>query len=1091
MIPRCQIGKGVTGAVRYILGEGRHPETGQLRKLGPDQRSRVEWFGGVNFGFPIESREDADLARRIMEFDALNQTSRTRRCEMDCVHLSVNWRPGEKPTREQMEVAALDALKSIGMGNAKALFSAHNDEDYAHVHIVASKINPDTGRAYDLKGNYLLLSRWAEAYEEKFSGGIICLRRVEANRLRDAIAARNAGAVLALMTEQRATFTARDLERILRKQIKAPLARAQFGEAVLTQTDAVRLGSDDRAVRYSTRQVLEAEAHVLRAARELTDTGGHGAGDRARASVLSSAAFDGVSREQVLAVRHATGAESLALIDGQAGTGKSFTMAAIRQVYERERYTVIGLAPTNAVAQDMQQDGFAIARTVHAELFRLNNGRSHWDSRTVVMVDEAAMIDTRNMAMLTTHAYAAGAKLILVGDDRQLSSIQRGGMFGVLKDRYGAAELATVRRQHKHDDRRAAELMAEGNFHTALEIYDAKRAIHWTRTQPEARAALVAQWALDSAANRGKSRFIFAYTNDDVDRLNWAIRAVRKQRGELAREGRSFETSHGRTEFSPGDRIQFTGTDKPKGLFNGQAGTVRAIDGTTMTVTLDRRWDRVVAFDAAEFRDFRHGYAGTIYRGQGRTLDQTYLYHSEHWRSAPTYVALTRHRDKAELFVATNTAKDLKTLARQMARVDERRAASHFRRGNAEDGLRPLSPRELAARIAAPPFRRDPVVEARIERRNNDPGSDERKPTGDPGGRTRGAAGGEGTPPASGRTAHPRTDHGSLSSSREMGDGGSSSAPNPANTTERQRKPPARATENIVTPLHSSSQDGANRPFGMPEKQATEPFAEEALRTQQEREAEALRILQAQDERLQAFKRQKEREAEEAREKEKRLREGEARRAMDGDIASAQARYGIALAENYDIRDPYGSLARAAMHEYGAFHRQQERLRREIANERDPEQRRLLELRRNIEAHDYMAITSERLAGISAVIAGRENAPQALRDRESAAAYQARAKELREERTRLIEECERRSRDADRSRTVEPPVRQAEIAKANDNAREDALRARVSGRKEGEVELTDAKHAKIARLRAMESAYTKHDAEKQKQRERDGGGRSR
>ena len=79
-----------------------------------------------------------------------------------------------------------------------------------------------------------------------------------------------------------------------------------------------------------------------------------------------------------------------------------------------------------------------------------------------------------------------------------------------------------------------------------------------------------------------------------------------------------------------------------------------------------------------EFKDFRHGYAGTIYKGQGRTLDQTYLYHSEHWRSAASYVALTRHRDKAEVFVARNTAPTSKDLARQMARVDNRKAASHY-----------------------------------------------------------------------------------------------------------------------------------------------------------------------------------------------------------------------------------------------------------------------------------------------------------------------------------------------------------------------------------------------------------------------------
>ena len=88
-------------------------------------------------------------------------------------------------------------------------------------------------------------------------------------------------------------------------------------------------------------------------------------------------------------------------------------------------------------------------RTIHSELFALNNGRATWNRRTVVMVDEAAMIDTKLMAMLTAHAYDAGAKLILVGDDRQLSSIDRGGMFGALKDRYGAASLTEVRRQHE------------------------------------------------------------------------------------------------------------------------------------------------------------------------------------------------------------------------------------------------------------------------------------------------------------------------------------------------------------------------------------------------------------------------------------------------------------------------------------------------------------------------------------------------------------------------------------------------------------------------------------------------------------------
>ena len=181
--------------------------------------------------------------------------------------------------------------------------------------------------------------------------------------------------------------------------------------------------------------------------------------------------------------------------------------------------------------------------------------------------------------------------------------------------------------------------------------------------------------------------------------LNSALRQVRAQRGELS-DSQGFDTKHGRAEFAKGDRIQFTGTDKPQGIFNGQAGTVQAIDGTRFAVALDGRAGRSVEFDAAEFQGFRHGYAGTIYKGQGRTIDETYLYHSEHWRSATSYVAMTRHSDKAELFVARETAADLPELARQMSRLDDHRAASHFfaqEFGNEK----PLTPTELNAWYAS------------------------------------------------------------------------------------------------------------------------------------------------------------------------------------------------------------------------------------------------------------------------------------------------------------------------------------------------------------------------------------------------------
>jgi len=494
----------------------------------------------------------------------------------------------------------------------------------------------------------------------------------------EAIEQRDAGAVLEAITRQRATFTERDLVWALGKQIETRPELVEFAAEILSNPQIVRLARDNSEPRFSTRAVLESEHEVLNAARDLACHGDHEISVAARASVLKQEKYENISREQVRALRHATEAAGIALIDGQAGTGKSYTMSAIREVYEAQGRRVVGLAPTNAVAQDMKENGFARARTLHSELFALDKGNTQWDSRTIIMLDEAAMIDTRNLAKLATHARDAGAKLVLIGDERQLSSIERGGMFGVLKEHHGAAELREVRRQHADEDRVASRQMAKGNYRDALLSYQRKGEISWADTQSEAADALIGQWAQDSALDPAKSRFVFAYTNQDVNELNGAIRHLRQERGELG-PSTSFETKHGRAEFAQGDRIQFTGTDKQRGIYNGQAATVRAVDGDVMAVVLDGKGQKVVEFDAGNFQDFRHGYAGTIYRGQGRTIDQTYLFHSEHWRAAASYVAMTRHSSNMQLFVSRDTAANVDELASQMARIDDRRAASHFR----------------------------------------------------------------------------------------------------------------------------------------------------------------------------------------------------------------------------------------------------------------------------------------------------------------------------------------------------------------------------------------------------------------------------
>ena len=400
--------------------------------------------------------------------------------------------------------------------------------------------------------------------------------------------------------------------------------------------------------------------------------------------------------EQDAALRHLTKEAGFAMLWGEAGTGKSHTLNATRAAYEAAGKDVRGLAWTNDVAQQMRGDGFRQANTLAAEMNALEQGRTRWNRDTVLIVDEAAMLSTKELARAAAAARDAGAKLILVGDDKQLASIERGGMFETLRQTHGAATLKDVQRVRDAEQKAAFGKMHEGEFLQALKTFDAKGGIHWTDRQKDTLKDMAARYSADVAATPDKHRFMFAYTNKDVASLNDHARALHRQRGELG-EDHSLATKQGEAQFAEGDRIQFTGNGRTKaeknaGLTNGRVGTVTALeigdDGKArMSVSLDvARGDKpqtvsfIVGEDskAGEFNTFKHGYAGTIYRGQGRTLDEAYVAHSAHWRSAASYVALTRHREGVHIFAARETVKDLEAMAAGMGRPDNKRAASAY-----------------------------------------------------------------------------------------------------------------------------------------------------------------------------------------------------------------------------------------------------------------------------------------------------------------------------------------------------------------------------------------------------------------------------
>jgi Ti-type conjugative transfer relaxase TraA len=494
-------------------------------------------------------------------------------------------------------------------------------------------------------------------------------------------AARDPEKVLEALTRNNATFSERDLDRYLSKHIVDAAERAGVHAKVFSHDETLPLHereTGEATGRFTTRRVRTEEREALREARALADARHHKAvPEPARRRALAEKSL---REDQLAAFEHATAEGGLKIIEGRAGTGKSFTLAAIRDAHHEQGRRVIGLAPTNSVAEDLKADGFTRASTVHAELFRLKNGRAIWDKSTVVIVDEAAMLDTRVTRELLLEARRGGARLILAGDDRQLASIERGGLFSELKQRHGSSEITEVTRQRVDWQRRAARDLAEGNFVEAVSAFAKNGAIVWTDKPDSTRAALVERWRRDTARDPQATRFVFAYTNKDVNALNEDLRAARRERGELLGEDARFETKHGAAMFAVGDRVQFTDTRKSAKIYNGNVGTITGLDARSGV--LHARLDgprgapgREVVWSASEFDGFRHGYAGTIYKGQGKTLDHTYLYHTEHWRQAASYVALTRQRESATIFVARETARNPKQLAWQMARGEVKSAS--------------------------------------------------------------------------------------------------------------------------------------------------------------------------------------------------------------------------------------------------------------------------------------------------------------------------------------------------------------------------------------------------------------------------------
>jgi ATP-dependent exoDNAse (exonuclease V) alpha subunit len=229
----------------------------------------------------------------------------------------------------------------------------------------------------------------------------------------------------------------------------------------------------ERAVeerRWSTPELLAVEQRLVAAATgragEQTAVVSHGA---VRAAL---AAHPTAGQDQAGMVRDVCqGGAGVALVIGRAGTGKTFALGVVRHAWQVDGYRPLATAPTGIATVSLEAEGFEEVATCDRLLADLDHGRERLDRRTVLVVDEAGMLGSRKLARLLDHAQQAQAKVVLVGDDRQLAAIDAGGGFRALRHRLGASELTENWRQQQAWEREALKLVRSGLVDDAVAAY--------------------------------------------------------------------------------------------------------------------------------------------------------------------------------------------------------------------------------------------------------------------------------------------------------------------------------------------------------------------------------------------------------------------------------------------------------------------------------------------------------------------------------------------------------------------------------------------------------------------------------------------
>lgn len=404
-------------------------------------------------------------------------------------------------------------------------------------------------------------------------------------------------------------------------------------------------------------------------------------------------AKNGISDEQAEAVRHAClDAHMVSIVEGSAGAGKSFTMEAVKSVYEGQGYTLHGLALSWTAAGVLSDEAkIEHTRAVEGFVRDINSGKVQLNKKAVVIVDEAGLVGSRHMAAILAAAKDAGAKIILTGDSKQLAPVEAGGAAEAIIEEIGSARIDEVRRQGSHvrnDPEQYAKFQwqrdtvlqfADGHADIAMQAYKDHELVTLADDHIATLDAMVADWNNYRLSPGAGTSLLLANDNQSVREINARVRELLRGEGLIGEDAVSIKTTDlkktSETAFAVGDKIMFRKNDKDLGIqgdptrkqaagvYNRTTGIIREIrqdkDGTPLfKIELDKGGTVDIRAGKGGYWDghtkavpMQHAYATTIYGSQGMTVNRSYVLDSRHIERRLAYVGMSRHREECRVYV--------------------------------------------------------------------------------------------------------------------------------------------------------------------------------------------------------------------------------------------------------------------------------------------------------------------------------------------------------------------------------------------------------------------------------------------------------